>query len=121
MPGLLATSRLFATIRQTIDPSLRDCFVEWSGDGSTRAEGWIAVRHKQERVRLHPERPSANTHHKVEQPPRIATGEKDREPGDRDGEGSDDHQHRYGDVVRNRQEPLHEWQPTVEVLFHVRV
>ena len=70
---------------------------------------------------MYSERPSANTHQEVEQPSRIATGEEDRKPGNHDGDDCDDRQHRQRNEVRNRQEPLHEWQPTVQVLFDVRI
>src|SRR5262249_4621994 len=59
---------------------------------SAHAERRIAIGHEQEGIRLHPERPSADAHHELEQSSRVAAGQQDAEPRDHDGEDGDDGQ-----------------------------
>jgi hypothetical protein len=50
--------------------------------GSPEPEWRVPVGDQQERVGLHTKSPPADTHHVVEQRPRIASGEQDGEPRD---------------------------------------
>jgi len=47
--------------------------------GSTKTEGRVAIGDEQERVRVDPQAPSGNTHHEVEQGPRVATSGAERD------------------------------------------
>ena len=79
----------------------------------------VAVRGEEKRVGRHAQTPASDADDEVEQRARVAAGEEDREPGDYDAHHcgqTEEHQH---DVVRDRQEPLHQRQPAVELVAGV--
>ena len=85
------------------------------------AERWVAVGKQQERVRVDSQAPPANSDHEIEKGPRIASSDQNREPGDHHRHNRGEPQHQQHDVVRNRQQPLHEWQPAIQVSIDVGV
>ncbi len=88
---------------------------------SAQAERRVLICDEQESIRLDAQAPPAHPHDEVEQSSRVSAGEEDREPSEYHGEECDDRQQRQHNVVRDRQEPLDQRQPPIQVAFHVRV
>src|SRR5207253_5065847 len=81
----------------------------------------IAIGREQERIGRNPEPPPEYSDHEVEEGARIATRKQYREPGNDDAEERRDAEEPQDDVVRNRQEPLDERQPAIQLLLRIRV
>ena len=78
-------------------------------------------RDEEEGVRLDSQPPAKGPFNEVEQTAWVLPGEEHRKPGDDYCDGRADREEDQDDVVRNREEPLDQWQPSVEVLFDVGV
>src|SRR6266550_3887057 len=89
-----------------------------SGSGAERR---IAIGREQERVGCNPEPPPEHSDDVVEEGARIATRKQYREPGNDDAEERQDAEEPQDDVVRNRQEPLDERQPAIQLLPRIGV
>src|SRR5207253_1373279 len=76
----------------------------------------IAIGREQERIGCNPEPPAEHSDDEVEEGTRIATRKQYREPGNNDAEERQDAEEPQDDVVRNRQEPLDERQPAIQVV-----
>src|SRR6266480_7870236 len=85
------------------------------------AERRIAIGREQERVGCNPEPPPEHSDDEVEEGARIATRKQYREPGSDDAEERQDAEAPEDDVVRNRQEPLDERQPAIQLLPRIGV
>src|SRR5258707_449085 len=84
-------------------------------------EGWVLVCDQHHRVANHPIVPADDPRDEVEESLRVPPGKENREPGD-------EHDHDRGDLqkgqdyeVGNRQEPFHQGQPSIEILWDIRV
>src|ERR1700694_3909361 len=86
-----------------------------------QGEGWVAVGGEQEGVAGYPHAPASHTDHEVEQLARVAASEEDREPCDHDAHerGYTEEYEHY--VVRDREKPLHEREPAVQIGARVGV
>jgi hypothetical protein len=89
--------------------------------GSGEGEGRVAVGDQKGRVRVDAQPPAGDTDNEIEQPPRVVPGEQDREPRDDHRKESNQLQHCQNDVVRDREQPLHQREPLVQVVFDVGV
>src|SRR5207237_3309587 len=91
--------------------------------GSLRGKrkGRIPVSYEHEGVRDHACTPSYNALHEIEHASRISPSEDDDEPSDEHHDQQRDPQEEQDDVVGNRQEPLHEGQPSVQTAPTIRV
>jgi hypothetical protein len=63
-------------------------------------------------VRHHPVLPAENSHHEVEQPPRVPAGEQDREPGEDDGED-------YGCLLQQKYLPFETPEEAAEMVAEI--
>src|SRR5665213_196192 len=87
----------------------------------SEAERRVAIGDQHVGVRDHAVRPAADADEEVEHPAREATGEEDHEPsGDHDEERGDVEEEQHH-VVWDRQQPLDQRQPAVEVGARVRI
>jgi hypothetical protein len=85
------------------------------------AEGRVLVGGEHERVGADAVAPAQHAGHVVEEPAREPAREEDREPRhDRDDQHADVEEEEH-DVVRNREQPLDQRQPPVEVALDVGV
>src|SRR2546429_9066214 len=89
-----------------------------SGSGAERR---IAIGRKQERIGCNPEPPAEHSDDELEEGARIATRKQYREPGNNDAEERRDAEEPQDKVVRNRQEPLDERQPAIQLLLCIGV
>src|SRR5207247_3622788 len=90
-------------------------------DLGAEPERWILVRNEGERVPEDSVVPASDAHDEVERAARIAAGEEDREPRvDDDGEGREAEEQEH-DVVRDREDPLDERKPAVQLALRVRI
>ena len=67
------------------------------------------------RVERHAPGPAQHAEVEVEDAPRVAAGEQDREEGDDREHDEGDPEEEQHDVVRNRQQPLHEPEPAAQL------
>jgi hypothetical protein len=65
--------------------------------------------------------PAEDAEDEIEETTWITAGEQDREPGDHDQDEGGQPEEEQHDVVRDCEEPFHERQPAIEVLFCVGV
>src|SRR5205823_3549534 len=89
-----------------------------SGSGAERR---IAIGREQERIGCNPEPPPEHSDDEVEEGARITTRKQYREPGNNDAQECRDAEEPQDDVVRDRQEPLDERQPAIQLLLRIRV
>ena len=78
-------------------------------------EGWVAIGGEQDGVGRNADAPASDADDEVEQSARVAAGEQDREPRDHHAHERSDTEEHEDYVVRDRQEPLHERQPAVQI------
>src|SRR5438270_6230574 len=76
------------------------------------SEGRVLVGDEDECVADDAVGPAEDTEDEVEEAARVAAGEQDREPGDHDRDEGCDPEEGEQDVVGDREQPLHERQPT---------
>src|SRR5207247_8988148 len=76
---------------------------------------------EEERVGCNPEPPPEHSDDEVEEGARIATRKQYREPGNDDAEERRDAEEPEHNVVRNRQEPLDERQPAIQLMPRIGV
>jgi hypothetical protein len=77
-----------------------------------QGEGRVPVGHHDVGVRHHPVLPAENSHHEVEQPPRVPAGEQDREPGEDDGED-------YGCLLQQKYLPFETPEEAAEMVAEI--
>src|SRR5215216_4268406 len=90
-------------------------------ESGREAERRVPVGDEQERVRRHAKAPAHDTGHEIEHPARVAAGEQDGEPGDDHHDDHRDVEEEQQDVVRDREEPLHQREPAVELVRGVGI
>src|SRR6266542_882972 len=81
----------------------------------------VLVRHQDERVRARAVAPAQHSKHEIEQPAGVAAGKEEREPRDDNRHEHREPEEEQHDVVRDREQPLHEREPAVQVALGVRV
>ena len=87
----------------------------------TQAKWWIAVGHQQECVGSHPQPPATDPDHEVKESPGVLTGRQNGEPGQDHCEEGGNSEKKQDNVMRDREQPLDQGKPPIEVSFHVGV
>ncbi len=89
------------------------------GSESAQPEWWVLIGDEEEGVGLDSQPPAKDPFDEVEQTAWVLPGEQHRKPGDGHCDGGANREEDQHDVVRNREQPLDQWQPSVEILFDV--
>src|SRR5918995_3106841 len=85
------------------------------------AERRVPVGDEQERVRRDAQAPAHDAGHEIEHPALVPAGEQDGEPGDDHHDDRGDVEEEQHDEVRDREEPLHQREPAVELVRGIGV